>query len=163
MLIVLYIGFPLTGRTHQIRVHLQYLGHPILNDPLYHNQGWGPNLGKECDYGTLTKDEILKAVGETFSMKQWVEDGDSTALPFIPPEKASETLPTDVKSPYYDETCGYCQFVFRDPTRHELTLFLHALRYEGPGFGYETPLPKWALKEFVPAFEDDVTKRGKDL
>jgi 23S rRNA pseudouridine1911/1915/1917 synthase len=26
---------PKTGRTHQLRVHLKYLGHPILGDPLY--------------------------------------------------------------------------------------------------------------------------------
>ncbi|KAL5724428.1 hypothetical protein ACHQM5_007694 [Ranunculus cassubicifolius] len=26
---------PITGRTHQIRVHLQYTGHPIANDSLY--------------------------------------------------------------------------------------------------------------------------------
>jgi 23S rRNA pseudouridine1911/1915/1917 synthase len=26
---------PTTGRTHQLRVHLKYLGHPILGDPLY--------------------------------------------------------------------------------------------------------------------------------
>lgn len=24
-----------TGRTHQIRVHMAYIGHPVLNDPLY--------------------------------------------------------------------------------------------------------------------------------
>ena len=26
-----------TGRTHQIRVHSQYIGHPILGDTLYGN------------------------------------------------------------------------------------------------------------------------------
>ena len=26
---------PTTGRTHQLRVHMQYLGHPILGDPVY--------------------------------------------------------------------------------------------------------------------------------
>ena len=27
--------FPQTGRTHQIRVHLKYINHPIFSDPLY--------------------------------------------------------------------------------------------------------------------------------
>ena len=26
---------PQTGRTHQIRVHLRYINHPIVSDPLY--------------------------------------------------------------------------------------------------------------------------------
>lgn len=26
---------PVSGRTHQLRVHMQYLGHPILGDPVY--------------------------------------------------------------------------------------------------------------------------------
>ncbi|PSO42858.1 RluA family pseudouridine synthase [Candidatus Saccharibacteria bacterium QS_5_54_17] len=27
--------YPLTGRTHQIRVHLSYIGHPVLGDSVY--------------------------------------------------------------------------------------------------------------------------------
>jgi len=29
---------PVTGRTHQLRVHLQAIGHPIVGDPLYANE-----------------------------------------------------------------------------------------------------------------------------
>ena len=31
---------PYTGRTHQIRVHLLHLGHPIPNDPYYADPIW---------------------------------------------------------------------------------------------------------------------------
>lgn len=27
-----------TGRTHQIRVHLSYIGHPVINDPVYNSK-----------------------------------------------------------------------------------------------------------------------------
>lgn len=30
---------PTTGRTHQLRVHLSYIGHPIVGDPLYGKSG----------------------------------------------------------------------------------------------------------------------------
>ncbi|CEG71210.1 hypothetical protein RMATCC62417_06979 [Rhizopus microsporus] len=36
---------PLIGRTHQIRVHLRYLGYPVSNDSLYGNKTtWAPMM-----------------------------------------------------------------------------------------------------------------------
>jgi 23S rRNA pseudouridine1911/1915/1917 synthase len=35
---------PETGRTHQLRVHLQKIGHPIVGDPLYGNGKFGDRL-----------------------------------------------------------------------------------------------------------------------
>lgn len=35
-----------TGRTHQIRVHMNYIGHPIVNDPVYGNKKIINNFGQ---------------------------------------------------------------------------------------------------------------------
>nr|XP_042131894.1 RNA pseudouridylate synthase domain-containing protein 2 isoform X3 [Peromyscus maniculatus bairdii] len=50
---------PLTGRTHQIRVHLQFLGHPILNDPIYNSAAWGPSRG-QGGHIPKTDEELLR-------------------------------------------------------------------------------------------------------
>lgn len=60
---------PRTGRTHQIRVHLQYLGHPIVNDPIYNMEAWGPEKGKGGKIGK-TDEELLKALVEEHRSKQ---------------------------------------------------------------------------------------------
>lgn len=43
-----------TGRTHQIRVHMQYIGHPILGDPVY---------GAKPIYGTSGQYLHAKTIG----------------------------------------------------------------------------------------------------
>ena len=37
-----------TGRTHQIRVHMAYIGHPILGDTVYGNKKSVPGLTGQC-------------------------------------------------------------------------------------------------------------------
>uniref|UniRef100_A0A8D0KZ58 Pseudouridylate synthase RPUSD2 n=1 Tax=Strix occidentalis caurina TaxID=311401 RepID=A0A8D0KZ58_STROC len=60
---------PRTGRTHQIRVHLQYLGYPIVNDPIYNMEAWGPDRGKGGKIDK-TDEELLKALVEEHRSKQ---------------------------------------------------------------------------------------------
>ncbi|XP_038067185.1 RNA pseudouridylate synthase domain-containing protein 2-like [Patiria miniata] len=69
---------PHTGRMHQIRVHLQYLGYPIVNDPLYNNPVWGTQLGKGGDIPHTDEDLLTELIKQhTAELKsQVIEDPD---------------------------------------------------------------------------------------
>ena len=42
-----------TGRTHQIRVHMDYIGHPVVNDPVYGNKKIIDDFGQMLHAKTL--------------------------------------------------------------------------------------------------------------
>jgi len=54
--------YPHTGRTHQIRVHLFHVKHPILGDPIY-----GASFQAANDYleGELSEEERMREMGAT--------------------------------------------------------------------------------------------------
>ncbi|EME47510.1 hypothetical protein DOTSEDRAFT_146227, partial [Dothistroma septosporum NZE10] len=131
---------PLTGRTHQLRVHLQFLGHPISNDPIYSNQRvWGANLGKASSAGDDDEDIIsrLSRMGKE-DVAEAVAYHDELVDEYN--RKKAEKMT--------GELCEICDTpLYSDPGAHELGIYLHARKYADAdgAWSYETPLPEWAL------------------
>lgn len=109
---------PITGRTHQIRIHLNYLQHPITNDPLY-----GPNASAIRNKVTNSKEvteEDFKKLQEEF-------------------DRDYKSLTTD----HFCEECGYQVYIDEDPAT--LTLYLHAQKYYAldGSWSHSAPDPDW--------------------
>jgi tRNA pseudouridine32 synthase/23S rRNA pseudouridine746 synthase len=64
---------PLTGRSHQLRVHLQAIGHPILGDPLY-----GP-------VASAIGDPLCSRLHLHAAALQWLDPGSGQPLAFEAP------------------------------------------------------------------------------
>ncbi|KAK5994880.1 Pseudouridylate synthase C18B11.02c [Cladobotryum mycophilum] len=133
---------PVTGRTHQLRVHLQFLGHPIQNDPIYANQRvWGFNLGQADADGSENKDEDV--ISRLSRMGK-----DEVAEAVVYHDEMVDKYEKKRAEKMTGELCDVCQTpLYSDPGHHELSLWLHSLRYEDAHgtWSYTSPLPRWAL------------------
>ncbi|CAH0603460.1 unnamed protein product [Chrysodeixis includens] len=240
---------PKTGRMHQIRVHLQYLGYPVVNDPLYNHPVFGPLRGKGGDTGGKTDEQLVRDLIAIHNAENWLgvdaadddllfskpvpddkvgeDDCDtgpasressprlespapgvtpsSIMTPTLPSPSSGAEAPVDVRSPgpctlapspiaspvlnedsndaksekvtvatqtgctpaatasasvaasgsgscsasvgeplTSDPHCYECRVRYRDPRPRDLVMYLHAWKYKGPGWEYETELPQWA-------------------
>ncbi|XP_073987102.1 pseudouridylate synthase RPUSD2-like isoform X11 [Rhodnius prolixus] len=211
---------PHTGRMHQIRVHLQYLGYPVVNDPLYNHTVFGPERGRGGNIGK-TDEELIKDLISIHNAENWLGiDGDSDLFkPLLnidddekggsreaspcentnpvtsvsnPPmstplsvsgnttimnnenatggstngttsviaESSKVTVatqtghePPDLSFQFdkmtTDPHCYECKVRYRDPKPKDLVMYLHAWKYQGPGWFYQTELPEWAKVDWV--------------
>ncbi|KAI1116246.1 pseudouridine synthase [Nemania sp. NC0429] len=133
---------PVTGRTHQIRVHLQHLGHPIQNDPIYANQKvWGITLGSNDPDALENTDEDIIA-----RLNRMGKDDVADAVAYH--DEVVDLYNKKKAERMSGELCETCDTpLYTDPGEHELSLYLHSLRYEDAGgsWAYVSPLPDWAL------------------
>lgn len=83
---------PHQGRRHQIRVHAEHIGHPIVGDPLYDGHGGLGYLARLADATTL---EIARVCG---AERLWLH---SCALDFLdqPPGDLPRSLRIDAPGP----------------------------------------------------------------
>lgn len=129
---------PKTGRTHQIRVHLQYLGYPILNDPIYASDIWptmnpsGYSESQICDIINCFNCKNLSTIGYSkLSL--------SELNPALLTNTGHNNKDNDIKSLCYD-----CLVRRPDPSLEDLYICLHSFVYSINGLTFEASLPYWA-------------------
>ena len=149
---------PVTGRTHQLRVHLQFLGHPISNDPIYCNQRvFGPSLAAG-DAVSDNDDDIISRLSKMGKSEV------AEAMAYH--DEMMEEYNKKKAEKMTGYLCDICDTpLYSDPGAHELGIYLHARRYacEEGKWEYETPLPDWALPPSGMAGPTKVTKETDPL
>ncbi|CAF1398270.1 unnamed protein product [Adineta steineri] len=163
---------PLSGRMHQIRVHLQYLGFPIVNDLLYNAPDiWGTMNGQygqyensnefvvetftkrhSCEYWLMNdndnEDETINLNGKRIIEQDQEEIGDDTKRIKTEETKTIDVNDDNAVKTYIKEHCFECLNQFREPPADQLIMYLHALQYKISDMTTFTgSLPEWSQIE----------------
>ena len=150
---------PLTGRTHQIRVHLTHLGFPIVNDTVYTIASLPDRaqitLAEEpssltLEHPVFDDEDIVNNRRTSYKACDWSKHALEKHNRHLSSQEEGRAL-----------CCSNCPQVtnMKNVEVKAMFIHLHALKYESQKWSFEVPLPPWAL----PRTSDYKEKTGKSV
>lgn len=134
---------PLSGKMHQIRIHLRNLGHPISNDPVYAPTKEGDKVKNQIELGMyLNLAKTYNTTVTDFSKGPCHVDVESTLVEFEEDIKTMKALSKE--QAIVVGTCDECKANLYQENI-DPGIFLHAYRLTNPGtIDFRTAVPIWA-------------------
>ncbi|ALC39283.1 RluA-2 [Drosophila busckii] len=154
---------------------------PILNDPLYNHEVFGPLKGRGGDTGGKTSQQLINDLINIHNAENWLGIEGEVQLPLAQDNDVALSSPVQVVATAVapktllehnvatqtghdepdscynaaklttDPNCNECKITYREPQPKDLVMYLHAWKYKGIGWSYETKLPSWAFVDKIAA------------